>query len=256
MKLDRPLAIIDAESTGTDPQEEAIWEYGCTILMPDGTQKGGSKRFKPWKPIPPELCEKLHITNEELAGCPPLSEWMPNILRTLRNKHVAGFNLRRFDLPIIDAEARRCGLKLELDGEIIDVFKIFQQKHERRLLDCVRVYCGEEAAKEFESQAHKAGADTLWTFRALQGQLSAHEDLEAMEIAELAAFSRGDVDYVDWAGKLYRDKDRDLCFSFGKNRDAKIKDQVGYCNWMLSPKASFPGSTLDALSTELEKLGL
>lgn len=255
MNLDNPLAVIDVEGTGTDPETDAIWEYGCSVLMPDGSRKGGSKRFKPWREIPPEVCEKCHITNEELADCPPISEWMPNILRTLRGKHVAGYNLRQYDLAIIDAEARRCGLKLEIDGLIVDAFNLFRKKHERKLADYVRIYCGEEAAKDFEG--HTAGGDADWTLRAMLAQIDKHEDLAAMEIAELAAFSRHDeFDYLDWPGKLYRDKDGEMCFSFGKNKGRKIRDEIGYARWVLSPKATFPASTCEILAAELKRLGL
>lgn len=259
LNLSRPLLCIDIEASGKDPETEAIWEIGYAALKPDGGILKHSRRFRPWKPLPPEVEELCKVTNAELEGEPPLSEHIGAIVRFMANKDWAGYNIRSFDLPILDAEARRSGLKLGTTGvHIVDAFSIFRLKHQRQLVDAVRLYCGEDNAKEFAAKAHGAGADSAWTLEVLREQTSAHHhpDLAEMSVEQLAKFCLGDDgrEYVDLAGKLYRDKDGDVCFGFGKERDRKVKDAVGYANWML--RQSFPGSTIEALTAELERLGL
>lgn len=252
MILSRSLAVIDLETTDADPATCAIFEYGLVVLRPDGTRKSGSMRFKPWKPITPEVEVLTGVTNDMVAACPPFSGFAHKIHASLQGKDLAGYNLSRFDLCCLDEELRRCSLKLSLDGVgVIDAYSIFVKKSPRDLSAAVKTYCGRDHEK-----AHSAKADAEATLDVLFGQLAAYEDLGAMSVEELAAFSRGDNEMVDLAGKLYRDKEGHMRFSFGAHRDQRIQDRAQYCSWMLSPKASFPGSTLDALSEELHRLGL
>ncbi len=78
-----------------------------------------------------------------------------------------------------------------------------------------------------------------------------------MPLEELAAFSKiDDKDYVDIAGKLYRDQDGDICFAFGKNRGRKVANEPGYAGWMLNGAGKFSGSTIDSLEAELQRIKL
>lgn len=259
LNLSRPLLCIDVEATGTDPENDAVWEIGYAALKPNGEVLKHSRRFRPWKPLPPEVEELCKVTNAELEGEPPLSEHIGAIVRFMANKDWAGYNLRAFDLPILDSEARRSGLKLDTAGvHIVDAFSIFRLKHSRKLVDAVRLYCGEDNAKEFSEKSHGAGPDSAWTLDVLREQTSAHHhpDLAEMSVEQLAKFCLGDEgrEYVDLAGKLYRDKDGDVCFGFGKEQGQKIRERLGYVRWM--ENQSFPGSTMDTLKAEMERLGL
>lgn len=255
MKIERPLLTIDIESTGPDPCEDAIVQYGFALLRMDGTVIRGSKRFKPWKPMSPEAEEVTGIHNADLADCPPFSEWAERIHGTLKGKDLAGYNLARFDLVILDEEMRRSRLKLDLAGVgVVDLFGIFSKKNPRKLLDAVRLYCGEPASVEFAAGAHDASHDAFWTLNALQGVPGVHPDLEELDLAALATFSKlDDLDYVDLARKLYRNAEGAVCFAFGKNQDKRVIDQPGYCQWMADHQ--FPGSTMDVIDAELRSVG-
>lgn len=260
MRLTRPLAVIDLEATDPDPATCSIFEYGVCLLMPDGTRKQGSMRFKPWKPITPKAIEVTGVTNEMVADCPPFSDYAEKIWKSLQGKDLAGYNIRRFDAVALDEEIRRATsnrLKLDLTGvALVDLFGIYVRKNPRKLEDCVRAYCGEQAYQEFLTVKHGAGPDSHWTLDALLGATKAHDDLSSLDIAALAEFSlrEGDEDKrpVDLAGKLYRDKDGFVCYGFGKQKDRRVADDPGYAQWML--RSNFPGSTCDALREELERL--
>lgn len=250
LKLTRPIAILDLETTDPEPVTAAIVEFGVVVLNPDGTTKSWEKRFKPWKPITDGAAEVTGITNEMVADCPPFSDFAATIHRGLQGKDLAGFNVKSFDLVCLDQNLRMCGLQLDLTGvNVIDAFSIFQKKAPRNLSAAVEIYCGRK-----HEDAHGALADSAATLDVIHGQLKAHEDLAAMSIEELAVFSkRDDVDYVDLAQKLYR-RDGFVYYGFGKNRDQRLKDEPGFARWMLGK--DFSGSTLDAVRVELERWGL
>ena len=255
MKLDRSIVSIDLETTGVDPLVDRIVELGMEFLFvgkngAEPTRRGASKRFNPGVPIHPDATAVHGITDADVASCPRFAEFAGKVEETLHGKDLVGYNLRRFDLVILDEELRRCGLKLEITPAqcIIDCFGIFQKKEPRALADAVRRYCGREHV-----YAHSAGADAAATLDVLIGQLEAYKDLADMDLNALAVYSRGDVEYVDLGGKFQRDADGDLVFAFGKNKGRKVRDEGGYADWMLE-KGQFPGSTLEVLEAELRRL--
>jgi len=244
----RPIAFIDIESTGTDPSKDRIIELALIVLKPDGTRTKWSSRFNPGRPIPPESTDIHRITDSDVADAPLFHDRAAELHRELHGKDLAGYNLRRFDLLILDEEFRRCALKLNVeDVLIIDCLGIFSKKAPRKLEDAVRRYCGRE-----HTGAHGAAEDADATADVFLGQLQAHEDLQAMDLAAIADFSVfGDNKLADLAGKLYFDAGGDLRFSFGKHRSERVKDNPEYVGWMYG--ADFPGSTLDFLkNTEVE----
>ena len=251
MNLTRPICYIDIESTGTDPVEDQIIEMAIAMKAPDGRKRRWVQGFKPTVPIKPGATAKHGKTDADVAGCPPFSEFAQQIVEALAGKDICGYNPWRLDLPMLDEELRRCGLKLDLDGvEVIDCFGIFSKKEPRTLADAVKKYTGKEHV-----DAHGAWPDAVVLDGVLAGQLEMYPDLAEMSLEKLAEYSRiGDVVYADLAGKLYYDADGDMCFAFGKSKDKKVSDDAGYARWMLG--RDFPGSTRDALAEELERLGL
>ncbi len=251
IKLLRPLVCFDLESTGVDPCLDRVIEFGCTVLMPDGSRFQWESRFNPGRPSCPEAIEKHHITDDMLVDCPPFSVHAARIHKGLQNRDIAGYNCRGLDLPLLDEELRRCGLRLDLTGvNVIDAAGIFFKKEKRDLEAAVRKYCNREHV-----DAHGAAADTAATLDVLDGQLAMYEELREMDLAGLDAFSKRDeVQYIDLAGKLYRDADGFARYSIGKSKDVRLKDDPGFGRWMLGK--SFCGNTLDAVRAELGRWGL
>lgn len=254
MKLTRPLCFLDIEATGVDTQKDFIIECGLLVWDGETVTHDGVRRFKPPIQIPAEATEVHHITDADVANESPFDAYVGNkILKLLTGCDIAGYNLRRLDLPLLDEELRRVGLKLDLTGvRLLDVQGIYFKKNPRSLADCIRFYCGREPVA-----SHGAQVDNQETLAAFQGQLAKHEDLAAMSFEELVAFStmNPEREMVDVAGKLYRDKDGDLRYTLAKVRDVKVRDDVGFAYWMLrQDRPGFPGSTCEALEAELERI--
>lgn len=249
MNIERPIAFLDLEATGRDPARDRIIELGVVSILPDGQRRTFCQRFNPGVPIHPDATAIHGITDADVAGSPFFSVYAKKIHASLSGKDLGGYNLFRFDLPMLDQEFRRCGLKLDLTGvRVIDCFGIYSKKHQRRLEDAVRQYCGRE-----HDGAHNALADAIATADVFMCQMALYDDLRGMSLQEVADFSRpGDRVYIDLAGKLYRDKDGDACYAFGKYIDRKVREFPDYAMWMMDK--DFAGSTVDALVAELARL--
>jgi DNA polymerase-3 subunit epsilon len=249
MIFTRPIVFCDIESTGTDIQKDRIIELGVAIYGGPGEPKVVSKRFNPGMPIPAAATEIHHITDADVAGCPPFSEFAPKLHKALQGKDLGGFNLLRYDLPLLDEEMRRCGLKIDLTGVlVVDAYGIFANKEPRNLEAAVQRYCHRP-----HEGAHGAGVDARASLDVFAAQLIEYPDLDSADAVALAS-RIGDRQPVDIAGKFYRDPHGDLRFNFGKNRDQKVADQIDYCYWMLNSKPGFPGSTVETLNIELDRI--
>ena len=255
LRLERPLAVLDLETTDAEPTTCAIFQFGVTVMMPDGSRKCWSQTFKPWTPITPEAEEVTGTTNAMVENCPPFSEFAVKILNGLQGKDLAGFNLKNFDLVCLDEELRRCGLRLDLSSvTVIDAFHLFQRKDPRDLTAGVKKFCGRE-----HKDAHGALADSQATADVIEGLLAVYPDLAEMSLADLDKFSMRDPEKqaADIAGKFYRDNDGDLRYTMAKVRDVKVREDPGFGYWMLKQKTPpFPGSTIEVLKAELNRLGL
>jgi DNA polymerase-3 subunit epsilon len=251
MTLGRAIVFLDLESTSADPMTARIIEFAVALLATDGGRSQWCQRFNPGIPIPPEATEVHGITDRDVAGCPSFSQFAKRIQLGLRGKDLAGYNLRRYDLPLLDEEMRRSGLRLELDGvRVIDCARIFFRKEQRRLADAVRRYAPAFAA---DHACHSALSDALATLEVFRGQLETYPDLAGMSLDKLADYSRlSERREADLAGKLYIDTEGDVCFAFGKYQDQKVRLHSDYAEWMLSK--DFPGSTKDCLRAELRRL--
>lgn len=251
MRLERSLVCLDLECSDAEASTCAIFEYAAVLMRPDGSRQSYSMRFKPWKPITTEAEEVTGVTNAMVENCPPFKDYAEKIWKSLQNKDLAGFNINRFDVVVLDQELRRAsGDRLKLNPaefKVIDAYGIFAKKHPRDLTAAVKHYLGRN-----HEGAHGAMADAEATAEIILAQAHEYPDLREMSFSELADFSRmSDFPPVDLAGKLRRDEDGYLVFTFGKNEGKRVVENSGYCRWM--SENNFPSGTIEALEQELDR---
>ena len=254
VNLDRPLAAWDVETTGVDSETDRIVSFGVVVLGPDGSRKEWQTLINPGMPIPKEASDIHGITDEMVKDSPTFSAVASTIVNGLRNKDFLLFNGRALDLNIMDAELRRCGMKLDVsDTKIIDVFSIFQQKNPRDLSACVRQYTGRD-----HDSAHGALDDAIGTLDSWLGMMQAHDDIGAMDLAAQHKYSLRDGDNpADLAGKLVFDSEGYLRYTFGKSKGARVDDEPGFGFWMIRQTSpAFPGSTIEVLKQYMERKGI
>lgn len=235
--LDRPLAFFDLETTGTDPASDRIVEISVVRLGVDGTREARTRRVNPERPIPPDATAVHGITDADVADAPPFRSIARAFLEFLADADLAGFNVLRFDAPLLEREFRDAGIPDAFAGRrIVDALAIYHRKEPRNLAAAVRFYLGRE-----HEGAHAAEADVLATADVLLAQLDRYADLPAT-VGELAAWCNpAPPGAVDRGGKFVR-RDGEIVFNFGKKKGRKLadiaRDEPDYLRWMLG--SDFP----------------
>jgi DNA polymerase III subunit epsilon len=77
--LDRPLAVLDLETTGIDTANDRIIEISILRVMPDGTHDHRTRRCNPGVPIPAGATAVHGIKDEDVAHEPqttPPNSWI------------------------------------------------------------------------------------------------------------------------------------------------------------------------------------
>lgn len=256
MILTRPLVSFDLESTGLSVTKDRIVSIAAMRVVNKKINSGMetigaisqfSTLINPTQPLSPESSEVHGITDEMVKDAPKFHEKADELLAFMDGCDLLGYNLLRFDLPLLSEELDRCGKILDLNGvNIIDAGNIFKLKETRTLEAAMLFYCGKA-----HEDAHSADADVEATIEVLRGQLARYGDLGNMTVPELAKFSHMD-DNIDLAGKLIRDKDGDACYGFGDKKGTKVKNDTGLAYWILSK--DFPSNTKRHVQAVLDEI--
>ena len=230
--LERPLVFFDIESTGTNPYRDRIVEIAVIKVMPDGSRQEVVRRINPSMPIPAGASAVHGIYDDDVKDAPTFDVVAQNLYNYLDNCDLAGYNIVKFDVPMLQEEFKRCGLNLSMQNrKLIDVFNIFCRLYPRNLTAAYKFFCGGDL-----EDAHSALADTDATVAVLLGQLAKHPELPR-EMAGLAEFSAArDADFIDSEGRLKFSGD-EAVVNFGKNSGRRLKDLAvedpGFLRWML-----------------------
>lgn len=209
--LERPLVSLDIESTGPDPDQDRVIEVGLVRLDPDGTITPRRWLCNPGCPIPPDSTKIHGITDADVAGLPPFVDLAAEIAGHLQGCDLAGFNIRRFDIPILKREFGMAGVDWPCpDARVVDAYVIFRDREPRNLLAAVSLYAGRE-----HKDAHSAIADASAVLDVLMGQLARYPDLPR-DLPGLDQVSG--ARQRDWAsedGKIRWDQNGDAIIAFG-----------------------------------------
>ncbi len=228
--LNRPLAVIDLETTGTDPKTDRIVEIAVLRFFPDGSRDDRCRRVNPGVPIP-EAATAIHgITDADVKDKPTFEILVPGLVRFLDGCDLCGFNLKRFDLRVLIAEFDRAGHRFPWQGrKIVDPLEIFHDRERRDLAAAVRFYCGRE-----HEGAHGASADAQATLDILDAMLDRYPDLPR-SVDELHDTLR-DERAADLDGKFIM-IDGQVTFNFGKFKgrhlDQVAQESPDYIEWIL-----------------------
>ncbi|MFA7232127.1 MAG: 3'-5' exonuclease [Victivallaceae bacterium] len=237
IKLDRPLIFFDLETTGTVISRDRIVEISVLKIFPDGKRQVHTKLVNPEMPIPPASTAIHGISDEKVKDAPTFSMIAQNLFIYFEGCDMGGYNINRFDVPMLINEFKRAGLDFSIEGRrMIDVYNIFCKLYPRTLSAAYKFFCGKEL-----TDAHSAEADTVATLDVFEGQLRMHPEL-SRNLDELHAFSDlSDPDSVDssnrfkWVGGV-------VTVNFGKNSGKTLSDialnDPGFLKWII--RSDFP----------------
>mgnify|MGYP001092775373 CR=1 FL=1 len=251
LKLEKPLAIFDIESTGLNPRLDRIIELAIIKLFPDGNVKHYSFKLNPEIPIPAEATALHHITDADVIDCPLFKDVAKQVLDIFNDCDLGGFGIIRFDVPMLIEEFARVGIKFDDNAcNIIDVQRIFHKKEPRNLSAALSFYCGESHVN-----AHGAEPDAEATLSVLEAQLRKYADLPHT-IRELNSYCRKprDPTWLDRTGKL-KWSNNEVVINFGvKCRGISLhelrENNPKFLKWILT--SDFPTDTKEIISGVLE----
>ena len=244
LNLTKPIVFFDLETTGTNITSDRIIEISSIKVHPSGKEDEWTIRINPEMPIPPESTAIHHITDADVADCHTFRQIAQRLADYLQGCDIAGFNSNRFDIPMLDQEFQRVGVKFDFTrSRFVDVQTIFHKKEQRTLVAAYRFYCGREL-----DDAHSAKADTRATYEVLKAQLDRYDDLPN-DIDALAEYSRQNRN-VDLIGRLVLNDEGKEVINFGKYKGKLAEDVLradhGYFGWIM--QGDFPQNTKDCFT--------
>jgi len=244
LKLKRPIAFIDLETTGINVSTDRIVELSVLKINTDGREEWMSTLINPEIPVPPKSTAIHGITDEDVAGAPTFREVAKNLAGFLEGCDLAGYNAIKFDIPLLAEEFLRINMDFNFKKhKYVDVQVIFHRKEQRTLSAAYQFYCN----KSLEN-AHSSKADTAAAYEILKAQLDRYDDLEN-EVDKLAEFSSFN-NLVDFAGRIIYDENGTEIFNFGKHKgksgEAGLNEEPSYYSWIIN--GDFPLYTKKVLT--------
>ncbi len=256
LALDRPLVALDTETTGADTTVDRVVQLALVRLSPDGARDEFETLVNPEEPIPAEATAIHGITDEAVRFAPPFRRIAPDLIQRTAGCDLTGFNLIRFDIPLLLNEFRRAGAAWDLAGvRILDAQIIYHMMEPRDLSAAYKFYCG----KKLEG-AHGALADTRATLDVLLEQIRRYPELPR-EVAGLDDLcNRPDPRFVD-RDRRFRWRNGQPVFNFGEHKGRSLlevaRSNTSYLEWMLRKSFSdeVHGLIRDALAGEVPERG-
>lgn len=256
LKLKRPLAIFDLETTGINVAKDRIVEISILKAFPDGREEVKTLRINPEMPIPLESSLVHGIYDADVADAPTFKEVAKEVADFLEDADLGGYNSNRFDIPVLMEEFLRAGQEFEIENRFfVDVQNIFHQMEQRTLKAAYKFYCGGDL-----ENAHSAEADVSATYEVLKAQVKRYEGQEwENKAGEKSMPVKNDIEalheftnlhrVVDFAGRIVYNKEGVEVFSFGKHKDKPLEEvfrtEPSYYAWMM--QGDFPQYTKKCL---------
>ena len=257
LNLHKPLAFFDLETTGINVTSDRILEISIVKVLPGNNDvEIKTERINPTVPIPLESSLIHGIYEKDIADKPTFKELAHTFHNFLKGCDLAGFNILKFDVPVLQEEFNRADMDFDLHGrKLIDAQKIFHMMEPRTLTAAYKFYCNKDL-----NNAHSAEADTLATFEVLKAQVAKYDNLsikdkkgkdfipvknDMQSLHDLSA-----ANLVDLAGRMAFNDNAEIVFNFGKYKGVKVSDvfkkDPSYYDWMM--KGDFPIDTKKKLT--------
>ncbi len=97
------LVAIDLETTGLDPQKDAILEIAAVRFSGARVEAEWSSLINPGRPIPPLITQLTGITNDMVRNAPPIKAVIQTVKDFIGDSIVVGHNVR-FDMGFLQKQ--------------------------------------------------------------------------------------------------------------------------------------------------------
>ena len=251
LNLKVPLCFFDLETTGVNISQDRILEIAVVKVTPNGEVLRKSNVLNPTIPISQESTAIHGLSDEDVRDKPTFKDVAKDYAKFMEGADLSGFNILKFDVPILVEEFLRAGVDFDYSRKkIIDAQKIYHMMEKRNLATAYQFYCN----KELEN-SHSAEADTEATMEVLFAQVEKYENQIVKDgLGNTVGVIKNDMDelnkltasgIIDLAGRMVRNGKGEALFNFGKHRNkavlAVLKDEPSYYDWMMN--GDFPMDT-------------
>jgi len=247
LKINKPLVFFDIESTGLDITKDKIIEITILKLSISGRKNSFTFRINPEIPIPSENSKIHGIYDKDVKNSPSFKKVGNKIKKLLYKCDLVGFNILKFDLPILIEEFKNNKISFSINNiNIIDVQKLYHLMEKRNLSSAYKFYCNKTL-----KNSHSSFSDTMATYEIFLNQLKKYDNQEVFDLKgnKMGKISKNlnkinntlNNNMIDLEGRFIMDND-DPVFNFGKYKGKKIKEILkknpGYFNWIIKGKFS------------------
>jgi DNA polymerase-3 subunit epsilon len=265
--LTRDLCFFDLEATGLNVIRDRIMQIGIIKYFKNGKEPEKlDMLINPGIPIGLEAMGVHGITPKDVANKPVFAQVAQKLYDFIGNADLAGYNISRFDVPLLMEEFARAGFDFNVDNRnIVDMQRIFYKMEPRTLSAALKFYCG----KKMEN-AHDALADVEATIDVFKGQLKMYKDVDyedkdgniiekpvKNDMKAIHDFTQ-DSRTIDVTNRLRYDDNGEVVFNFGKYTGQSVKKVIlkdkQYYHWILNKEFSVQvKSIVKKLMKEAEK---
>ncbi|HEX2849877.1 MAG TPA: DEDD exonuclease domain-containing protein [Acidimicrobiales bacterium] len=185
--VDTTFVVVDLETTGGSPQNDAITEIGAVKLRGGECLGTFATLVNPGRPIPPSIVYLTGITDVLVLPAPSIDVALPSFLEFLGNAVVVGHNVR-FDMGFLQANAQRLGYR-RLGNTIIDTCSLARRLVRDEVPNCKL----ETLARHFRTSVkpcHRALDDALATADVLHSLIERAGPFGATTIDDLVALPK------------------------------------------------------------------
>tara|TARA_B100001029_G_scaffold21016_1_gene13958 strand:- start:3403 stop:4188 length:786 start_codon:yes stop_codon:yes gene_type:complete len=247
LKINKPLVFFDIESTGLDITKDKIIEITILKLSISGRKNTFTFRINPEIPIPSENSKIHGIYDKDVKNSPSFKKVGNKIKKLLYKCDLVGFNILKFDLPILIEEFKNNKISFSINNiNIIDVQKLYHLMEKRNLSSAYKFYCNKTL-----KNSHSSFSDTMATYEIFLNQLKKYDNQEVFDLKgnKMGKISKNlnkinntlNNNMIDLEGRFIMDNE-DPVFNFGKYKGKKIKEILkknpGYFNWIIKGKFS------------------
>ncbi|MFQ7235200.1 MAG: exonuclease domain-containing protein, partial [Enterococcus hulanensis] len=124
--MKKNYAVVDIETTGTDPKTDRIIQFGCVLIEEGKIVTHFSTDINPDQNIPPQIQKLTGITNQRVRKAPYFEDVAETISNLLADTVFVAHNIH-FDYPFLSNELERCGMPpLTIPGiDTVELAQVF-----------------------------------------------------------------------------------------------------------------------------------
>src|SRR5208337_2967117 len=116
IRLQRPLVVLDLETTGIKVQTDRIVEISLLKLLPDWSNEIKTRRLNTGIAIPAQATAIHGITDADVLNEPAFARIARSLATYLEGCDLCGYNIWIFDLRMLVSEFKRAEVPFSVEG--------------------------------------------------------------------------------------------------------------------------------------------